>query len=74
MKDYISQLNLTDKEKEELKQNHELSTAQEQRMLKEKAKVMFGFADKDSFKTLIARTKDELQCNAYYRILNLRMT
>ena len=30
-----------------------LSTAQEQRMLKEKAKVMFGVADKDSFKTLI---------------------
>ena len=27
-----------------------LSTAQEQRMLKEKAKVMFGVTDKDSFK------------------------
>lgn len=112
MKDYISQLNLPDKEKKELKQNHEqwsdlplkgikqrivrlqsdiyskpllrkpalgkmpsyleadepvlLSTAQEQRMLKEKAKVMLGVADKDSFKTLIARTKDELQRDAYH--------
>ena len=49
-----------------------LSTAQEQRMLKEKAKVMFGVADKDSFKTLIARTKDELQRDAYHRIPNLK--
>ncbi|MGN8724898.1 hypothetical protein [Segatella copri] len=41
-------------------------------MLKEKAKVMFGVADKDSFKTLIARTKDELQRDAYHRIPNLK--
>lgn len=38
----------------------------------EKAKVMFGVADKDSFKTLIARTKDELQRDAYHRIPNLK--
>ena len=43
-----------------------------QQMLKEKAKVMFGVADKDSFKTLIARTKDELQRDAYHRIPNLK--
>ena len=49
-----------------------LSTAQEQRMLKEKAKVMFGVADKDSFNTLIARTKDEFQRDAYHRIPNLK--
>lgn len=49
-----------------------LSMAQEQRMLKEKAKVMFGVADKDSFKTLIARTKDELQRDAYHRIPNMK--
>ena len=49
-----------------------LSTAQEQRMLKEKAKVMFGIAAKDSFKTLIARTKDEHQRDAYHRIPNLK--
>lgn len=49
-----------------------LNTAQEQRMLKEKAKVMFCVADKDSFKTLIARTKDELQRDAYHRIPNLK--
>lgn len=34
--------------------------------------VMFGVADKDSFKTLIARTKDELQRDAYHRIPNLK--
>lgn len=34
----------------------------------EKAKVMFGVGDKDSFKILIARTKDELQRDAYHRI------
>ena len=33
---------------------------------------MFGVADKDSFKTLIARTKDELQRDAYHRIPNLK--
>ena len=38
----------------------------------EKAKVMFGVADKDSFKTLIVRTKDELQRDAYHRIPNLK--
>lgn len=38
----------------------------------EKAKIMFGVADKDSFKTLIARTKDELQRDAYHRIPNLK--
>lgn len=38
----------------------------------EKAKVMFGVADKDSFKTLIAKTKDELQRDAYHRIPNLK--
>lgn len=38
----------------------------------EKAKVIFGVADKDSFKTLIARTKDELQRDAYHRIPNLK--
>ena len=38
----------------------------------EKAKVMFGVADQDSFKTLIARTKDELQRDAYHRIPNLK--
>lgn len=38
----------------------------------EKAKVMFGVADKDSFKTLIARTKDELQRDAYHRTPNLK--
>lgn len=43
-----------------------------QQMLKEKAKVMFGVADKDSFKTLIARTKDELQRDVYHRIPNLK--
>ena len=41
-----------------------LSTAQEQRMLKEKARLCF--------KTLIARTKDELQRDAYHRIPNLK--
>lgn len=49
-----------------------LNTAQEQRMLKEKAKVMFCVADKDRFKTLIARTKDELQRDVYHRIPNLK--
>ena len=36
--------------------------------------VMLGVADKDSFKTLIARTrtKDELQRDAYHRIPNLK--
>ena len=38
----------------------------------EKAKFMFGVADKDSFKTLIARTKDELQRDTYHRIPNLK--
>lgn len=38
----------------------------------EKAKFMFDVADKDSFKTLIARTKDELQRDAYHRIPNLK--
>ena len=38
----------------------------------EKAKVMFGVGDKDSFKTLLVRTKDELQRDAYHRIPNLK--
>ena len=33
---------------------------------------MFGVADKDSFKTLLVRTKDELQRDAYDRIRNLK--
>lgn len=37
-----------------------------------KAKVMFGVGDKDSFKTLLVRTKDELQRDAYHRIPNLK--
>lgn len=38
----------------------------------EKAKVMFDVGDKDSFKTLLVRTKDELQRDAYHRIPNLK--
>ena len=38
----------------------------------EKAKVMFDVRDKDSFKTLLVRTKDELQRDAYHRIPNLK--
>ena len=38
----------------------------------EKAKVMFGVGDKDSFKMLLVRTKDELQRDAYHRIPNLK--
>lgn len=38
----------------------------------EKAKVMFDVGDKDSFKTLLIRTKDELQRDAYHRIPNLK--
>ncbi len=38
----------------------------------EKAKVMFGVGDKDSFKTLLVSTKDELQRDAYHRIPNLK--
>lgn len=34
--------------------------------------VMFGVAVIDSFKTLIARTKEKLQRDAYYRIPNLK--
>ena len=34
--------------------------------------VMFAVADKDSFKTWIARTKDELQRDAYHRIPNMK--
>lgn len=37
-----------------------------------KAKVMFGVGDKDSFKTLLVRTKDELQRDTYHRIPNLK--
>lgn len=37
-----------------------------------KAKVMFDVGDKDSFKTLLVRTKDELQRDAYHRIPNLK--
>lgn len=38
----------------------------------EKVKVMFDVGDKDSFKTLLVRTKDELQRDAYHRIPNLK--
>lgn len=38
----------------------------------EKAKIMFDVGDKDSFKTLLVRTKDELQRDAYHRIPNLK--
>lgn len=38
----------------------------------EKAKVMFDVGDKDSFKTLLVRTKDDLQRDAYHRIPNLK--
>lgn len=38
----------------------------------EEAKVMFDVGDKDSFKTLLVRTKDELQRDAYHRIPNLK--
>ena len=38
----------------------------------ERAKVMFDVGDKDSFKTLLVRTKDELQRDAYHRIPNLK--
>lgn len=38
----------------------------------EKAKVMFDVGDKDSFKTLLVRTKDELQRDAYHRIPYLK--
>lgn len=38
----------------------------------EKAKVMFDVGDKDSSKTLLVRTKDELQRDAYHRIPNLK--
>lgn len=38
----------------------------------EKAKVMFDVGDKDCFKTLLVRTKDELQRDAYHRIPNLK--
>ena len=34
--------------------------------------VMFAVADKDSVKTLIVRTKDELQRDAYHGIPNLK--